>query len=569
MAYDIFISYRREDGKEFARQLQLKLQNLGYEAFLDVEELKDGVFDQRIIDAIESSKVFLALLTPRYFCRCADEEDWVRKEIECACRCKIHIVPINIDRQFKGFPCDCPQNIKNNIGQHQFTEVYTGQQFTNTMNYLDENRLRPYILKDKSTPDEGAIIHIDTDLDCQIEVFGKQICAVQAGVDKTIRLLKGTKKIKAISIDNPKDYIEFKYSVPDNDCEELMEIELLPIKKAREESENKNKEEARRREEELKQKEEQKQKKLQEIAKDGLYYVKLISSGSFKLSVIKIIKELLGLDLKKAKELADNTPSVLTENVTKSIAEGIKKLLEREGATIEVVQSGKSAKQQQSFNAEEQKQKTNIHQEASLYDVELISSGEDKLYLVKTIKESLGVNLKEAKDIADCAPIHLKRGVTRAEAEELKTVIESAGGEVQVMQHGTSSQKQEYEVNQQPKESIASIKAKAYKYYTVQDYLNAVKYYAKAAESGDADSQLWLGYFYHIGKGVEKDMQQAVYWYKLANKQGSATAAYNLGLCYESGTGVEKSITEAISLYRKAAEKGLEAAQKRLKELNK
>ena len=90
--YDIFISYRREDGKEFARQLQLKLQNLGYRTFLDVEELKDGVFDKRITDAIEASTVFLALLTPRYFCRCAEEEDWVRKEIVCAVEGKKHIV---------------------------------------------------------------------------------------------------------------------------------------------------------------------------------------------------------------------------------------------------------------------------------------------------------------------------------------------------------------------------------------------------------------------------------------------------------------------------------------------
>ena len=39
MKYDVFISYRREDGKEYARQIQLKLENYGYSVFLDVEEL--------------------------------------------------------------------------------------------------------------------------------------------------------------------------------------------------------------------------------------------------------------------------------------------------------------------------------------------------------------------------------------------------------------------------------------------------------------------------------------------------------------------------------------------------
>ena len=237
--YDIFISYRREDGKEFARQLELKLQNLGYRTFLDVEELKDGVFDKRIIDAIEASTVFLALLTPRYFCRCAEEEDWVRKEIVCAVEGKKHIVPVNIDRLFKNFPEDCPQIIRDNIGQHQFTEVFTGQQFTNTMEYLDVNRLQPYIVKVEKVQ-EGAIIHIDADMDCQIEIFGKQICTVQAGADQEIRLLKGTKKIKAISLDNPKDYIEFKFTVPDNESEELLEIKLQPVKEAREQQEKDN-----------------------------------------------------------------------------------------------------------------------------------------------------------------------------------------------------------------------------------------------------------------------------------------------------------------------------------------
>lgn len=233
MAYDIFISYRREDGKEIARQLQLKLQVLGYKAFLDVEELKDGVFDQRIIDAIESSKVFLAVLTPRYLSRCANENDWVRKEIECASKNNIRIVPINLDKRFTEFPDDCPLSIRNEIGQHQFTEVFTGQHFSTTMNYLDENRLRPFIKKGKEDSFEGAIIHIDTDMDCKIEIFGKEVCSVKKGEDKTIRLLQGNKKIKAISAENPQDFIEFIYRVPNNNCEEIMEVKLKQAKDAR------------------------------------------------------------------------------------------------------------------------------------------------------------------------------------------------------------------------------------------------------------------------------------------------------------------------------------------------
>ena len=145
--YDIFISYRRADGKDFARQLKLKLQSLGYKVFLDIDELKCGPFDKLVAEAIESSQIFLPILTPAYFSRFADEDDLARKEVERAIRCNKHIVPVDIDRQFNGFPQDCPQFIKDNIGQIQFSEVFTGQQFDTTMGYLDKYRLQPNITK--------------------------------------------------------------------------------------------------------------------------------------------------------------------------------------------------------------------------------------------------------------------------------------------------------------------------------------------------------------------------------------------------------------------------------------
>ena len=61
--YDIFISYRRVGGADFARQMQLALKNKGYNVFLDFDALKDGVFDRRIEAAIKSSKVFLFILS--------------------------------------------------------------------------------------------------------------------------------------------------------------------------------------------------------------------------------------------------------------------------------------------------------------------------------------------------------------------------------------------------------------------------------------------------------------------------------------------------------------------------
>ena len=78
MQYDVFISYRRVGGKEYARLLKPELEKRGFEVFLDFDELSDGVFDQRIKDAISASPVFLLILSRGALDRCVNEGDWVR-----------------------------------------------------------------------------------------------------------------------------------------------------------------------------------------------------------------------------------------------------------------------------------------------------------------------------------------------------------------------------------------------------------------------------------------------------------------------------------------------------------
>ena len=94
MKYDVFISYRREGGKEFARSIKAALELRGFSVFLDFDELKDGIFDNRILEAIEASPVFLFILSNGSLDRCANEDDWVRKEVEHAYSHGRHIIPI-------------------------------------------------------------------------------------------------------------------------------------------------------------------------------------------------------------------------------------------------------------------------------------------------------------------------------------------------------------------------------------------------------------------------------------------------------------------------------------------
>ncbi|MFA6251719.1 MAG: 50S ribosomal protein L7/L12 [Candidatus Paceibacterota bacterium] len=69
-------------------------------------------------------------------------------------------------------------------------------------------------------------------------------------------------------------------------------------------------------------------------------------------------------------------------------------------------------------------------EEKSAFTVELTSSGEQKIAVMKVVKEVLALGLKEAKDLVDGAPSVLKEGVKKADAEEMKKKIEEAGGKV-------------------------------------------------------------------------------------------------------------------------------------------
>jgi TPR repeat protein len=72
---------------------------------------------------------------------------------------------------------------------------------------------------------------------------------------------------------------------------------------------------------------------------------------------------------------------------------------------------------------------------------------------------------------------------------------------------------------------------------------------------------------YQEGHGVAKDDREAVKWYRKAAEQGNAPAQYSLGVMYEDGRGVTKDESEAVKWYRKAAEQGDADAKDALKDL--
>ena len=72
-------------------------------------------------------------------------------------------------------------------------------------------------------------------------------------------------------------------------------------------------------------------------------------------------------------------------------------------------------------------------EEKTEFDVVLKSAGQAKINVIKAVRSITDLGLKEAKEFVDSAPKTLKEGVSEAEANEIKTKLEEAGAEVELV----------------------------------------------------------------------------------------------------------------------------------------
>lgn len=110
MAYDVFISYRREGGSEMARLIYDRLSKYGITAFLDIEEMRSGPFNTQLYDRIDECGKVVLILPPHALDRCRDANDWVRLELEHAMAGGKTIIPVML-RAFE-FPGHLPESLK-------------------------------------------------------------------------------------------------------------------------------------------------------------------------------------------------------------------------------------------------------------------------------------------------------------------------------------------------------------------------------------------------------------------------------------------------------------------------
>ena len=134
-------------------------------------------------------------------------------------------------------------------------------------------------------------------------------------------------------------------------------------------------------------------------------------------------------------------------------------------------------------------------------------------------------------------------------------------------QQTKNSKEKDNQNNKPTKQEIEKYYNDGVKAYNAGNYSDAVKWYRKAAEQGNANAQCNLGICYAYERGVTKDLNEATKWFRKAAEQGHAEAQCTLGFSYELGVGVTKDLNEAVKWYQQAANKGYIPAIKTLHRL--
>ncbi len=251
--YDIFISYRREGGEDKARILNQHLSAVGFNVFFDHEAGMRQEFETEILAAVEIAPVFIMLLTPYSLDRCANEGDWVRREIERAIAFGKEIIPVNPNYgfSFDGLEGELPESVMA-LSKIQFAEVDFHKNFKATANSMIEERIKQVVqpsIVTKEMGDIGARIHFFSDISCRVMHFGNQIAVTDAADTESgvsVRLLKGRHRLEYVSIEHEADAYKEELVVPDNDYEDFVEISLQQIKEERQKREDALKEEEER-----------------------------------------------------------------------------------------------------------------------------------------------------------------------------------------------------------------------------------------------------------------------------------------------------------------------------------
>lgn len=282
--FDVFISYRRSDGTDKAKQLDLAFSIDDCRTFFDFKSLGTGAFDKRLENAVLDAPIFIMVWTPDYFKRCVkggetadgktvfepDEDDWVRKEIELALKHNKKIIPINFNHVLDKVPDYLDDEFRNKISPHNYVNLYGDNTFDATVKHIFDKEIRPFIGATPK-PENKVKVRVKADADCELIDNDEVIATIQQGKTAQLFFERGEYELIARSTEFSDIENVIKRTFDDVSFSYLVNTELAYRVKQRriqiEEEEKKKREEEeriRREEEERIRREEEERRRREE-----------------------------------------------------------------------------------------------------------------------------------------------------------------------------------------------------------------------------------------------------------------------------------------------------------------
>lgn len=179
--------------------------------------------------------IFMVLLSPHALDRCVNADDWVRREIEYALSHDRHVVPIDPDRSFSGFPPGISEVLKKSLGQHQFSEIMFGQLFKESIDKMVRNRIEPLLQRVGRAASRDARprprLKLRSNADCRICIDGEERAEIKAGKMALISLEPGEYWLEAFgTVGDTAQNIAREVVMNDRDRLEQLEFVLRTYK---------------------------------------------------------------------------------------------------------------------------------------------------------------------------------------------------------------------------------------------------------------------------------------------------------------------------------------------------
>ena len=290
--YDIFISYRRDGGGATAGRINDMLTADGYSVSYDVDTLREGRFDQQLLQRIEQCQDFILVVDKNCFVRTIDpatdpQDDWLWQELSYALRLKKNVIPVLLAGA--SFPKHLPQDIDNVRLSNgpKCVHEYFDSFYEKLKGMLHAYpRLSPAYQGNTSSPaNKLPHLKLKADTDCIFYLDGEERSHLKAGIIQKFPLAKGEYELLFVSAENEEDRLELEFEMPDVD--KLQKVTLSGIRDSRQQKEAEAKriaEEQRLAEEQRRRREEEARARVKTFTVDGVSFDMIrVEGGTFMM----------------------------------------------------------------------------------------------------------------------------------------------------------------------------------------------------------------------------------------------------------------------------------------------